>query len=97
MDDKYWQQWVREDADFKAENKSDHKLIKLSINELQKSNESIKTNHLPHLQKCAENNARNINSLKRLIWAIGIIVLILILEADKTVRFFEIIKNFLHL
>lgn len=98
-----WMEWVQEDAIFKANNIADHSVIKLQICDMEKATEKIMINHLPHLQECATNNASNISklqevvlSIKKWLWVLVIIGIILIIESDQTDKVFGLMRGLLH-
>ena len=83
-----WLSFKREMGDFKIE-------TKLSIKEVSKGQESILTNHLPHMAASIAKNSGRIKSLRKYLWLIIVVGILIVIEADKTAQLFNIIKGFL--
>ena len=88
-----WQEWLADWLSFKR-NMSDFKEeVKLNLKEMRKTDEVIMINHLPHLKSGVEENSKEILKLRKWLWLIMAIGLMLIVESDKFPQLIEIIQR----
>lgn len=88
-----WEDWIpewiaykREFSDFKSE-------TKLSIKEVTKGQEKILTNHIPHLQDGIRDNTSKIKALRKYLWVIIMVGILIVIETEKTQELFDIIRG----